>query len=182
MNAKWEHFLSQRQGSLANALTVEAERAGIGYWHMCRLAAYSVQVLVYACVSAMVSWQITLAAIAGGAVSVLVLWRFVSMSRYAGVRQTELLKSVSARLVEGLATIKPLKAMACEQRLTPILAGEIKDLNFAKQQQVMSSEGRYALHEPLLVLMVAVGLYFALAYWKAPLESVIILALLSGAR
>lgn len=178
MNAKWEHFVSRRQGALANALTVEAERSGIGYWHMCRMGAYAVQVLVYACVSAMVSWQTTLAAIVGGALSILVLWKFISMARRAGVRQTELLKSVSARLVESLATIKPLKAMACERRLKPLLEAETKDLNIARRQQVLSFEGRSALHEPILVLMVAVGLYFALQVFKAPLEAVIMLALL----
>jgi ATP-binding cassette, subfamily C, bacterial len=178
MNAKWEHFLSKRQGSFANALTVEAERSGVGYWHMCRATAYSIQVMVYALVSALVSWEITLIAIFGGALSVLVLWRFISMSRRAGAAQTELLKSVSARLVEGLATIKPLKAMACEQRLTPILEAETRDLNTARQQQILSSEGRSALHEPILVLMVAVGLYFALTVWKVDLEAVIMLALL----
>ena len=178
MKAKWEHFLSRRQGSFANAITVEAERSGVGYWHMCRAAAYLTQVIVYAAVSALVSWQVTLSAVVGGMLSVLMLWRFVSMSRRAGVRQTELLKSVSARLVDGLATIKPLKAMACEQRLTPILEAETKDLNTARQQQILSFEGRNALHEPILVLMVAVGLYCALALWNTQLEAVIMLALL----
>lgn len=178
MNARWEHFISKRQGAFANALTVEAERSAAGYWYACRIAAFSIQVGVYATISALVSWKVTLFAVLGGGISVAILGRFVAMSRRAGLQQTELLKSVSARLVEGLSGIKPLKAMGCEERLTPILEAETRDLNRARRQQVYSFESRGALHEPVLVLLVAVGLYLALAVWQAPLEAVMMLALL----
>jgi ATP-binding cassette, subfamily C, bacterial len=178
MNAKWEHFISRRQGVFANAITLEAERSAAGYWYACHVAAYSIQVGVYGVVSALVSWEITLTAVVGGGITVVLLGRFVDMSRRAGVRQTELLKSVSARLVEGLAGIKPLKAMGCEKLLTPILEAETKELNKARQQQILSFEARSALHEPMLVLLVAVGLYCALEIRHAELAAVMMLALL----
>jgi ATP-binding cassette, subfamily C, bacterial len=178
MNAGWEHFISKRQGTFSHALTVEAERSGIGYWYACRVAAYSLQVAVYGLVSALVSWQITLTAAIGGVISVALLGRFVGMARRAGLRQNELLKAVSARLLEGLASIKALKAMGCENRLTPILEAETVDLNKARKDQILIQEGRNALHEPMLVILVAGGLYSAIEIWHAELGAVMMLALL----
>jgi ATP-binding cassette, subfamily C, bacterial len=178
MNAKWEHVLSRRQGVFANALTVEAERAAAGYWYVCRITAATVQIVAYGIVSAAVSWHATVFAVFAASLSTLIVTRFVVMSRRAGMRQAELLTSLSSRLIESLSSIKPLKAMACEDRLTPLLEDETEGLNKAKQQQIMSLEGRTALHEPLLVVLIALGLYGAVEVWKAELGAVMMLTLL----
>ena len=51
-----------------------------------------------------------------------------------------------------LSGIKPLKAMACEDRVGPLLESEIRDLNRAKQKQVLSLGAVRALVEPLFVV------------------------------
>ena len=178
MRARWEHFVTQRDGSLANAITIEAERAAIGYWRVCRMVAFGIQVAVYAAISFLVSWQITVAALVASFIGVRLLGRFVEISRRAGIRQTELLKSISERLVEGLSSIKPIKAMACENMLRLLLESDARDMNQARQQEVFSYESRYALYEPILAVLLAVGLYCALVVWNAELETVILLALL----
>ncbi|MBI5570227.1 MAG: ABC transporter ATP-binding protein [Desulfomonile tiedjei] len=178
MNAKWEHVLSRRQGVFANALTIESERAATGYWYACRITAASLQILAYGIVSAAVSWHTTVFVVLAAGLSTLIVAKFVALSRRAGMRQAELLKSLSARLIESLSSIKPLKAMACEDRLTPLLEAETEGLNKARQQQVMSAEGRTALHEPLLVVMIAFGLYGAVEVWRAELGAVMMLAIL----
>ncbi len=177
MKARWEFFITKREGSLANAITVEAERAAIGYWRVCRIVAFTFR------------WQCTrqfrfsshgkspcragLPADRGA-----VAGKFVELSRSAGMRQTELLKSISARLVEALSSIKPLKAMASESVLTHMLESDARSMNRARQKEILSHESRYALYEPILAVLLGIGLYAALALWKADLETVILLALL----
>jgi len=178
MKARWEFFITQREGSLANAITIEAERAAIGYWRVCRIIAFAVQVVVYAAVSFLVSWQITLAALVASLIGVHILGKFVELSRAAGTRQTDLLKSISGRLVETLSSIKPLKAMASENMLGRLLESDARSMNQARQKEILSYESRYALYEPILAVLLAIGLYAALVLWKADVETVILLALL----
>jgi ATP-binding cassette, subfamily C, bacterial len=102
----------------------------------------------------------------------------VEMSRAAGMRQTELLKAISARLVEALSSIKPLKAMASENMLGRLLESDARSMNTARQKEVLSHESRYALYEPILAVLLAIGLYATLVLWKTELETVVLLALL----
>jgi ATP-binding cassette subfamily C protein len=117
MQARWEYFISQRQGSLANAITTEARNASETYVLGCRMMAAGLQAAMYVAVALLVSWKVTVAALIGGAFTLSLLNGFVTMARRAGEQQTELLKDVSARLLDGVQGIKPLKAMACEERL-----------------------------------------------------------------
>ena len=101
MEARWDHFLAQRQGSFANAVATEAPYSSEAYLIMCRMTASAIQVGIYLTVALLISWQVTLAALVGGIAALSLLGSFVRMARRAGERQTVLLKSVSSRLVEA---------------------------------------------------------------------------------
>ena len=60
----------------------------------------------------------------------------------------------------------------------PLLEKETERLNRALRKQVLSKEVLRALQEPLLVTAMAGGLYVALTMWAAPIDTVILLALL----
>ena len=178
MRAQWGYFLGHPVGSFANAMTTEAERASTGYVMACRIIAGSIQVAVYIWVALLVSWQVTVAALVVGGLSMFFLGGFITMGRRAGVQQTELLKSVASRMVDGLRGIKPLKAMACEERLEPLLESQTQGLNKAQQKKVLSKEGLTALQEPLVVFSLAIGLYFALKFWTGNLDALMVLVFL----
>jgi ATP-binding cassette subfamily C protein len=176
--ARWEYYLRQPVGALANSLATEANRAAESYLYGATVIALVVQALVYALVAFLVSWQATLAALAAGALFVVAMNRLVHKSRRAGARQTRLLRSLLARLADNLQSVKPLKAMAREGLASTLLEGDTRELNRALRKEVFSKEALRALQEPMLALLIAIGLYVALVRFRMSLASVMLLAFL----
>lgn len=178
MRARWDYFISQPVGRFANAIVSEAERAAAAYVVACKMAAFSVQITVYAVLALMISSTVMLAAVVMGMVVVVSLSRLIRNTRRAARQQTELQKSLLARLTDGLYGIKPLKAMAREDSLGPFLEGEARSLNVAVRRQVVSREAMIALQEPIIAVFLCAGIYGAIVYLQAPLESLAVMALL----
>jgi ATP-binding cassette subfamily C protein len=178
--ARWEYYIRQRVGSLANAFATEASRAAQAYLYGAAILAQLIEAVLYVSLAIVMSWQATLAAMAVGVLITCVLNRLVRMSRRAGARQTKLLKAVLGQLTDVLYAVKPLKAMAREALIGPLLERETQRLNRAFQREVLSKERLRALQEPLVVASLAGGLYIALTRWALPLDTLILLALLFG--
>jgi len=179
MTARWRYFIDQPSGQLANSLTNEAFYASFCYDLVCRFIAEGFQLLVYLAVAFLVSWKMTLAGLVGASMCGAVLSTFIGMARRAGEKQTRLLKTVADRLIDGLQGIKPLKAMACEERLGPLLESEIRGLGEARSKQVLAAAGLRSMYEPLLLLALAIGGYLAFRLMQADLEALMVLMLLA---
>jgi ATP-binding cassette subfamily C protein len=180
LRTRWEYYIHQPVGTFANAIAAEARRASQSYLHATTIFSLIVQATVYAALACMMSWPAALAALAVGAVVVTILGRLVRMARRAGLRQTKLAKSLLGRLTDTLVAVKPLKAMGRETLLGPLLEGETQRLNKALRREVLSKEALGALYEPLIILFLATGLYFALVRYALPLPTVLVLAVLSA--
>ena len=178
MVTKWEYYIRQPVGVLTNAMATEATRTSKAYSCGITMIALLVQAIVYACVALLVSWQATLLALSAGLFLVLILSRLVRKARRAGLRQTELIKSLLTHLTDTLLSIKPLKAMARESRADALLEKKTNRLNKALQKQVLTNETLKAAQEPLLIVFAAIGLYAALIYWHIPLAKVMVLTFL----
>ena len=177
---RWEYYIRQPVGGLANAFATEVSRAAQAYLAGATIITLLVEAVLYASLAIVVSWQATLAGMAVGALIVYALSRLVRMSRRAGARQTTLLKTVLGQFTDALYAVKPLKAMARETLIGPLLEGETQHLNRAFPREVLSKETLRALQEPLVVASLAGGLYIAVARWALPLNSLIFLAVLFG--
>jgi len=175
---KWEYYTSKPVGVLTNAMATEATRTSKAYLTGTTIAALFLQTIVYAGVAFLVSWQATLLALATGLFLLLILRNFIKKARQAGLRQTKLMKSLLTHLTDTLQSIKPLKAMAREERADSILEKKTTRLNRALQKQVLTKETLKALQEPLLIVLAAVGLYAALTYWHIPMAKVLVLVFL----
>ena len=162
MKARWGYFVRQPVGGLTNSVGNEAVRAGHLYTQAGYMAAGGVLVAIYIGLAMLVSWYMTLGAIAIMAVLMFALNFLVRFAGSAGKRETELMQSLISRLTEGLTAIKPLKAMAKEDSLQPILDLETRDLNKAQRQQAISRALMGAFHEPLISVFLAIGVYVAL--------------------
>jgi ATP-binding cassette subfamily C protein len=176
--ARWEYFLRQPIGALANSMATEAVRTSKAYLHGASMSALIVEALVYTGVALLISWKATLVSLAVGLILAYLLKRLVGKARRAGVRQTDLLKSLLEYLTDTLLSIKPLKAMARESRADSLLAKKTNRLNKALQKQVLSKEVLKAVQEPLFVILLAIGLYVVLVYWHLPLATVMVLVFL----
>jgi ATP-binding cassette subfamily C protein len=100
------------------------------------------------------------------------------MSRGAGVQQTELMKALIARLTDMLQGIKPIKAMAREEHIQTLLESETEDIKKAQQRHVLASESLKAFQEPLLVVMMAIGIYCVLTFGKQTFSAIMVMIFL----
>ena len=175
---KWEHFIRQPVGALTNAMATEADRTSRAFMSGVTMVSVLIQTTVYAGVAFLVSWKATLIALGAGLLLLYLMSRLIKKARRAGLRQTELLKSLLAHLADTLQSIKPLKAMAREEQADSILEKKTTRLNKALRKQVHVKETLKALHEPLLVVLAAIALYTALIHWHIPLAEVMVLVFL----
>lgn len=178
--ARWEYYVRQPVGGFANAFATEASRASDAYQNAVTVIAFGIQTAVCFGLAAVVSWQATLAAAAFGAVVVGGSYRLVYMSRQAGARRTELLKSILGQLTDVLYVVKPLKAMGREAQVGPLLEGGTRRLRRALKREVLSREALVSLQEALLIGGLIGWLYVALTRWSLPLETVFMLVVLFG--
>ena len=176
--ARWEYFLRQPIGVLANSMATEAVRTSSAYLHGALMLALIVESLVYTGVALLISWKATLVSLAFGLILAYLLKHLVRKAWRAGVRQTELLKSLITHLTETLLSIKPLKAMARESRADALLAKNTNRLNRALQKQVLSKEVLKAVQEPLFVAFLAIGLYVVSVFLHFPLATLLVLVFL----
>lgn len=175
VGARWEYYVGQPVGAIANAVATEASRASSAYLHAMSMAALLLQALVYAAVALLVSWQAALAALGAGLTFFYAMNRLVRAARRAGARQTTLLHSLLFHLADILQAVKPLKAMAREDAGVALLRTETVKLNRALQREVLSKEALRAFQEFAIAAVVAAGLYVALTQWRLPLPSVMVL-------
>ena len=178
MVSRWQYFLKQPLGGLANAMATETHRASVAYMNGVLMITEFFQASVYFLLAFLVSWKATLISLTAGFVILYLVKRFLKNARNAGVKQTELLKSMLALLTDTLQSIKPLKAMARENVSDELLEKKTNRLNKALQKQVLNKELLKALHEILMTVFLALGLYILLIHWQMSLTSVMVLAFL----
>jgi len=175
---RWEYYVGQPIGGLANSMASEALRGARAYLSMATIVTLSIQVIVYTGVAFMVSWKTTLVSLLVGFFLLYALGGLVRKAQRAGERQTELLKSLLADMTDTLQSVKPLKAMAREDLTVALLEKKTNRLNKALQKQVLSKEVLRAIQEPTLVVFAAIGLYFAMVRWQVPLATIMVLVFL----
>jgi ATP-binding cassette subfamily C protein len=178
LRTRWSYYVHQPVGSFANAIASEAHRASDAYLQGTRVVTCTILTLVYVTVALLVSWRVTLIAMAAGAFIVYALRFLVRVTRKAGLKQTRLTKSLLSSLTDTLQSIKPLKAMARESLIGPLLENETQRLNRALRKQVLSKEALGNLQELLIVLFLSLGVYVALVRFNQPVANVLTLTLL----
>ncbi len=178
LSVRWGYFVSQPAGYLANALSSETVRAAGVYYAVANLIVLGIQVVLYAVMAFLISWQIAIVGLAVGGILAFVFRNLIAAARRAGGRQTELLKSITVRLVDALQGIKPIKAMARETQILPLLEQEAQGLNAAQQQQIRATETLRVSQEPLLALVIAAGVYVAMTYADQSLAAILVMVFL----
>jgi ATP-binding cassette subfamily C protein len=180
LGSRWQSFLKQPLGRLANSMATESNRTSKAYMHGVLMTTEFVQASVYGVIALLVSWKVTIIALVAGLIILYGLKHFVHRARRAGLRQTDLLKSLLALLADTLQSIKPLKAMGRESQSDFLLEKKTNRLNRALQKEVLNKEILKALQEQMVTVVLAAGLFCMLVYWKMELPSIIVLILLAS--
>src|SRR5215472_16945888 len=177
LDARWEFYVRQPVGSLTNAIGTEAMRASQAYVEGAKTLVVLIQAIVFAGVAFFVTWQGALLSLAGGGMVLYGLRRLVRTAHHAGMRQTQLLKSLLTRLADSLQSVKPLKAMAREELVGSLLRSDNKRLNRALRQDVISTEALSAAQDLAMGLIITSGLYVALIQWNLPFNAMLVMIL-----
>ena len=176
LRARWGFFISQEAGQYANAVTGEALKASVVYQSMAYLMAYVIQLGVYLGLAFYLSWQTALAGLAAGGIFILIVHRLVEVSRQTGFNQAVLLKSVSGRIVDLFNGLKPMKAMARENALVRFMEEETETMNRVQREKITALVTVEAAQEPVVVGIMALGLYAVLTWNLLPFETMLVQA------
>jgi len=178
LSTRWGYFLNQQVGSMANAAGTEVMRASSSYLHGATALAFAIQAVAYFLVAMFVSWKTTLIFMTAAALVVTLLSHMVSRAKRAGRKQTRLLQSLLARLSDSLQSLKAFKAMGRENLADELLSTNTLKLNKALRKQVFSKASLRGIQEPLMTLLVIIGLYLMLVNLKMDLPKVMVLIFL----
>jgi ATP-binding cassette, subfamily C, bacterial len=122
--------------------------------------------------------MLAFAAVLTGALVLMLMRGLIGMGRDAGQRQTDLIRSLSSRLIDALYGMKPIKAMGREAELQPLLEDETRELNDAQRRQVVATGILNSFQEPILVVVLAVGIYVAVTRGAITFSALLVLAFL----
>ncbi len=176
--SRWQYYLRQPVGALANSIATEAYRAANGFEHSVNVLALAIEVIVYSLVALFISWEATLGSLVIGMILFVVLHRLVRATRRAGAKQTQLLRHLLTYLSDVLGSVKSLKAMARDNVADAILHEQTQQLEKATRKEVTNRAALLALQEPILAALTASGLYLALVIWNLSLPEVMVMVFL----
>jgi ATP-binding cassette subfamily C protein len=178
LSTRWGYLLNQQVGSMANAAGTEVMRASSAYLHASNAIAMAIQAFAYFIVALLVSWKITLIFMTAASLVLFLLYNLVNRAKRAGKKQTRLLQSLLARLSDSLQSLKAFKAMGRENLADELLSSDTLKLNKALRKQVFSKAALRGIQEPMMTLLVVIGLYLMLVPLGMDLPKVMVLIFL----
>jgi ATP-binding cassette subfamily C protein len=134
------------------------------------------QIAVYVMLAIFISWRIALGAIFFAALLTPGFYRLLRKARAAGKAQTHFLSLILARLTDALSGIKAIKAMGREPFFEKLLAQDVRELACAERREFMAAQVLATAREPVIALVLALGLYAAVRAGGAPLPELLVLA------
>lgn len=176
--ARWSHFLMRSTGRLSQVMGVSAELGASAYMAICRMLAAAIQMLVYGVFAFTLSLPASLAAVGIALLMMALLHPLVNRSRRANAQAAKAFHALSGYIVDGIQSLKSLKAMGVEDRLAPEMERNIDAL---KNESVRAEVHRTAVRvarEPLQVVAAAIWLYLAITWWDLAFETVAVTLLL----
>jgi ATP-binding cassette subfamily C protein len=177
LGARWGFFVRQPVGRFANALGLEASRAGEAYNATAEFVAHSIQAIVYIGIAALVSFKLAGASIAIGAIMVVSLNRLLITTRRNAKKQTRRMKSLISRLADVLIGLKPMKAMARQARFGSLFVRDVDQIDLAMRKHVFARHANRLLQEPIIAICLGIGIYFSLTVWHMEVGQLIIMCL-----
>lgn len=177
LQVRWSYYLSRPIGSVASVMVTDTNRGATVYQVSFQLIAQAIQIVMYLTIAVSVSWVATLAAIIGGAVVVASMHRLVAITARAGRDLRLSLEQLMSRLIDQLGGIKPIKAMAAEREVAPFFEAEMHRLDGALRRSVTSRSALISLQEPLVIVLMCVGMYVAVGVFGMELGGIVVLAL-----
>lgn len=176
MGARWDYFGKRPIGALAQSLNNEVQGATAGYRQACEIIAASFPILAYLTYAMAVSWRVSLAALVAGGILLVFLRRFLQSARVASRAQVESAQALAGRIVGIIQGLKPVRAMAKEERVLPLIHRDVEEFRQAQVRGIQAREHMVVFQEPAITALLAVAIYVLSVFSGQPLSSLIVLA------
>ncbi len=178
LNAKWGFFVNHTLGVSLNAIVTETFTSSMAFVSTARFISAVVQFSIYAIGAMLLSWKMFLSAIIIGFALAAALWTLVRIARAAGHSQMELSKKMLSHMADMLQGIKPLRAMALENKFMDLLTKHSKGLEKSQADQLIASQSMRVFHEPLMVVTAIFGMYGAMTYGNLTTSELALMAVI----
>jgi len=178
LKAKWQYYSLLPVGKSANAISAEAESTGQFYILIGKAFSSFVQASLYILIALLVDWKFSLLAIVLGGLGAFLLKFLIRHTRIAAQEYTGSLKSLLGRLTESLSGAKALKAMGQEGRFTDLLNSDTQNINLARKKTNVANLALTSIHEPMLVIFIATGLFVMFHFTDYPITGLLLIAFL----
>jgi ATP-binding cassette subfamily C protein len=178
MLARWAYFVRQPTGEISNAVTSEINGVGNLFWGAANATNMAIQVIIHLGLALLVSWEITVLALASGAFLMLGLSRLVGLSRRAGYEAARAFNALTGRLVDLMGGIKTLKAMSATRQLGALMEVDNQALFRATRVQIVAKEAMLSVQEPVIIIILSIGLYVTIQFDYRELDQLTMMALL----
>lgn len=176
--ARGDYLLARPIGLYSSLLGTETNRAATTFIATCNLGAHIVASIVLIVSAVLVDWRVTAAALVLGMIMAVVLGGLLTMSRDAGMRITHRTNALLSQVTDVFSSIKPLKAMGREQRMTSLIREDIFALDYAQRAQALAKNGMASGQDILVLICLAGGAYVAHAMLNYPISLLAVLAVL----
>ncbi|QEX15049.1 ABC transporter permease [Hypericibacter terrae] len=178
LDARWSFFVREPLGRFANAIGFDAMRASEAYSAVANFMAHVIQAAIYLGIAAAFSWKLAGFALAIGVVMMLSLSRFIVISRRNARKQTKRTTTMIGRLADVLVGLKPMKAMGRQARFAALFAKDIAAIHLSMRRQLSARHASKVLQEPVILICIGVGTYFAATLSTIPLAELLVMAVL----
>ena len=175
--SRWQYFVNQSTGALANSMATEAWRASNAYIYAVKVLVMVIEASVYTGVAVLVSWRATLICFAASAIILGGSHFLVRISHRAGKRQTHAYRSLLSSLTDVLQSVKTFKAMGRVGVAEDVLAFETRQLKRALKREVLGNSALESIQEPMFAVLIAAGMYVALIGFGVEIATVTFLVL-----
>jgi ATP-binding cassette subfamily C protein len=176
LSARWPFFLSQSTGSLTHALSLETNQAGVALRSLGQALSHLVQVVAYLVVGCLISWELLLVGVLGGGTFSVIFRGLVLYVRRAGAKQAEAANAMTTTFTDSLVGAKPLKVMGAERGFLSYVRGQVDSYKLATRQYVVGTSSLVSIQEPVLILLLAIGLYSASSHMHQPSSTLLVMA------
>ena len=178
LGARWGYFVRQSVGRLAFAIGPESDAAGQSFEVLTSLLASVLQVIVFVAVLGLLSWQLLLIAIAVTLLIVLWFGGLVRQSRAQAKEHRQEVRQRAAKFTDTLTGIKPIRAMGRADRFSDLFEDEARVMAKKSRASIFGPQFAADLQEPVIGVILAVGIYLAVTRLQLEIHDLLIMSLL----
>lgn len=178
LNANWPYFSGQPLGKLINGTGPESNAVGESFLCSATLIAIILQVLAYGVISVLVSWKLSILALAIGLIMLVTFGQLVRMTRQASKQHSRQLRELASSFTDSILGMKPIKAMGRQARFAALFESDAQKLHVAMRTKVVSGEFASEFQEPIIAALLCTGLYIATTEWHLKLHQQVVIGLL----